>query len=410
MAPVYVMDPPEGEVRTLLHPPSSAGGVLPAGVATTVIACVAVCLRLFTRKYVVKGVLGLDDYMCLCALGFSIIFLALTTQVIKLGAGHHMWDILFDVFSPHFWQMSIGATLIFAVSIAFSKLSVLFFYIRISPDRVIRRAVHTLIAVVAVYTVVYILLMIFRCRPISSGWDMTVEGECINNIVPMLTLSIANIVIDLFILTLPIRIVIPLQIPLRQKVSLALLFATGCFVCVASIKRTIIMSPLLKSNDYTWKVSEQIIWTFIEVNAGVICASVPALKPFCMRYIPFLISSRLRQGSDKPASKRQSHSAEKKRRSRGIYSNSYELPSRDEVSESTLQDDEARLWSMNNLDKSELKAKQTIQEMDSFDTVADIITLPPKPEPAVVGFTTRRTENVGGIQITKETNISYGPA
>ncbi|KAH8738245.1 hypothetical protein BGZ61DRAFT_526235 [Ilyonectria robusta] len=408
MAPVYVMEPPEGEVRTAVQPPSSAGGVLPAGVATTVLACIAVCLRLFTRKYVVKGVLGLDDYMCLCALGFSIIFLGLTSHLSSLGAGHHMWDILLSDFSPHFWQTSISATLIFAVSIAFSKLSVLFFFLRISPDRVIRRAVHTLISLICVYTLVYIFLMIFRCRPVSSGWDLTVEGQCIDSLVPMLTLSIANIVIDLFVLLLPIRIVIPLQIPLRQKISLALLFATGGFVCVASIKRTVIMSPLLRSDDYSWDVSQQIIWTYIEVNAGVICASVPALKPFCMRYIPIIISARLRGASqDKSSSKKQSNGADKKRRSRNIYS--YEMPSRDEVSETTLQDDEARLWSLRGA-KNNGKPREIIQEMESFDTLADNVTLPPKPEPAVVGFGTKRTENVNGIQITKETYISYGPA
>ncbi|KPM35334.1 hypothetical protein AK830_g11230 [Neonectria ditissima] len=366
MAPVYVMEPPVGEVRSYHDLPTSAGGVLPAGVATTVIAFVAVCLRLFTRKYVVKGVFGVDDYMC----------------------------------------TTIGGTLIFAVSIAFSKLSVLAFYLRISPDRVIRRAVHSLIALVCVYTLAYILLMIFRCQPISSGWDLTVKGKCVNSIVPMMTLSISNIVIDLFILVLPIRIVIPLQIPLRQKVSLALLFATGGFVCVASIKRTVIMSPLLSSNDYTWDVSPQIIWTYIEVNAGVICASVPALKPFCMRYIPFIVSSRLRPSQEKSSSKRQPHGTEKKRRSRNIYSQSYEMPSRDEISESTLQDDEARLWSMQVGDK----VKDAGPEMESFDTLAEAIELPPKPSPAVVGFTTKRTEIVGGIQITKETKISYGPA
>ncbi|KAH6898181.1 hypothetical protein B0T10DRAFT_453523 [Thelonectria olida] len=412
MAPLYVMEPPQGQVRTTVDPPSSAQGVLASGVATTTLAIIAMCLRLFTRKYVVKGVLGIDDYMCICAVAFSVIFLGLQLHMLNLGAGHHMWDNLMSEFSPHFWQTSISSILIFAISIAFSKLSVLGFYLRISPDRVIRRAVYTLIGIVCVYTLLYLFLMIFRCRPIASSWDLTVQGECIDSLVPMLTLSIANIVIDALILVLPIRIVIPLQIPLRQKISLALLFATGGFVCVASIKRTLIVSPLLKSNDYSWKVPQQMIWSFIEINAGVICASVPALKPFCMRYIPFIISSRLRNSGDKGsgASKRQSHSAEKKRRTRNPYSNSYEMPSRDEVSESTLQDDEARLWSMKGTDKVELKSVDAVQEMETFDTVAENIELPPKPDPSVVGFTTRREKTVGGIHIVSETKITYGPA
>ncbi|KAI5465423.1 hypothetical protein BGZ63DRAFT_399893 [Mariannaea sp. PMI_226] len=412
MAPVYVMEPPEGAVRTTVHPPTSSKGVLAAGVATTTLACVAVCLRLFTRKYVVKGVLGIDDYMCMCALGFSIIFLGLILHMLHLGAGHHMWDLLLSEFSPRFWQTSVSSILIFAISIAFSKLSVLGFYLRISPDRMIRRSVHTLIGIVCIYTFIYIFLMVFRCRPIRAAWDITVEGECIDNLVPMLTLSIANIIIDALILVLPIRIVIPLQIPLRQKVSLAILFATGGFVCVASIKRTIIMSPLLQSNDYSWKVPQQMIWSFIEINSGVICASVPALKPFCMRYVPILISSaRFRNNQERNSSKSHSHGVEKKRQSHHPYSNeSFEMPSRDEVSECTLQDDEARLWSMKHNHKSELKSVDAVQEMESFDTVAENIELPSKPDPSVVGFTTRREKTVGGIHIVRETKITYGPA
>ena len=57
----YVMDPPEGQVRSLTNLPSSAGEVVPAGVATTIIALIAVSLRIFTRKFVVKSVLGADD-------------------------------------------------------------------------------------------------------------------------------------------------------------------------------------------------------------------------------------------------------------------------------------------------------------------------------------------------------------
>lgn len=61
------MDPPEGQVRTEVNAPYSGGAVIPAGTVTTVIAFVGVCLRLFTRKYVVKGDLGVDD--CLFYLG-----------------------------------------------------------------------------------------------------------------------------------------------------------------------------------------------------------------------------------------------------------------------------------------------------------------------------------------------------
>jgi hypothetical protein len=69
--------------------------------------------------------------------------------------------------------------------------------------------------------------MVFRCEPVEFSWDLTLDGKCIDNLIPMMTLSIANIMLDVVVLLLPVRVVLPLQIPTRQKISLVLLFATG---------------------------------------------------------------------------------------------------------------------------------------------------------------------------------------
>ncbi|KAF4472573.1 integral membrane PTH11 [Fusarium albosuccineum] len=407
----YVTEPPEGRVRTTVNPPTSAHEVISAGIATTVIALIAVCLRLFTRKYVVKGVLGADDYLCITGLVFSFIFLGVTLTLLNLGAGNHIWDIPMEEYSPKFWQTTVASTLVYGVCIGLAKLSVLAFYLRISPDRLIRRAVHTLLGLVCIYTLLFCLLTVFRCRPVAAGWDLSIEGEeCLDKIIPMLTLAIANILIDVCVLCLPIRIVLPLQIPLPQKISLGLLFATGGFVCVASIKRTVITYPLQHSTDYPWEVPRQLIWSFIEINAGFICASVPALKPFCMRYIPFLIHSRLRS-QEKPSKSRFSISQDKRRQSRNPYSGSYELPSREEFGGAgNPQDDEARLWTVAGDKNAALDSVDTKQDTDSLESLADKAPAPPAvPEPALVGFTTKRSANIGGIQVTKETVITYGP-
>lgn len=60
--PSYLIpEPPPGEVRTLVNPPSSGGGVIPAAVATTVMALIVVCLRMYTRLALGRGLLGVDD-------------------------------------------------------------------------------------------------------------------------------------------------------------------------------------------------------------------------------------------------------------------------------------------------------------------------------------------------------------
>lgn len=87
--------------------------------------------------------------------------------------------------------------------------------------------VYAIIGVVISYTIAYEFLSIFQCTPVALFWDLTLEGTCLGRMVPMMTLSVANAVIDIVILLIPVRVVLPLKIPRRQKVSLVLLFATG---------------------------------------------------------------------------------------------------------------------------------------------------------------------------------------
>ncbi|KAF5718549.1 integral membrane protein PTH11 [Fusarium mundagurra] len=399
----FLMEPPEGQTRTLVNPPSSGSGVIPCGVTTTIIASIIVMLRVFTRRYVVKSVLGADD----SGLCFSFIFLGISLTLLNLGAGNHMWDIPVAEYVPKFWQTSIGATLTYAASISLAKLSVLSFYLRISPDRFVRRAVHVLMALVCSYTFVYVCLAVFRCHPVSAGWDLTIEGKCIGLDTLVIFLAICSVVVDTFVLLLPIRIVQPLQIPTRQKISLAVLFATGGVIIVVTIRRATITLPILEAPDYTWALPRQIVLSFIEVNTSLVCVSVPALKPFFVRYIPFLIHPRF-NSQEKNSKKSNSHSQEK-RKSHNLDNDSYEMPHRRDLSGENPQEDETRLCPTVTEHNAALESDGAM-DTESVNSSAD--QAPPvaaKPKPALASFSTKRSQSVNGIQITRETVITYGP-
>ncbi|KJZ76498.1 hypothetical protein HIM_04227 [Hirsutella minnesotensis 3608] len=416
-APVYLMEPPPGQVRTLVNPPSSGGSVVPAGIATTLIACVCVALRLFTRVHVVSGNLGSDDFLVLCALAFSIAFFFVGRHLYTVGAGHHMWDVLYSDYSPRFLQTTVGATLTYAISISFSKLSILSFYLRVSPDLFFRRAVYGLIGLVCAYTVSYILVIVFRCQPVAKSWDLAVEGKCIEYLLPMMVLSIANILIDLIILVLPVKVIVPLQIPTRQKVSLVLLFATGGFVCCAAIKRTIIMPPLMRSPDYSWDLTAQFIWSFVEVNAGIVCASLAALKPLFMRYIPVLIVSKLRSSQNRAGTPGSPKVSDNYASSQGT--ECHEMPSRGGCSPQpgfrgarpvTPTDEEAQLWSRK---QQPIKVSTSVRNKHDDDSIDSLSDLYPGARPLTYavtsgGYDAPEPRSPDGVQITKETHITYG--
>lgn len=83
------------------------------------------------------------------------------------------------------------------------------------------------LTIASLYTTIYILMSIFLCQPVSAQWDLSVQGQCVDKVSLMMMLSIANILIDVAILLLLIRVVVPLQMPKMQKASLLVLFATG---------------------------------------------------------------------------------------------------------------------------------------------------------------------------------------
>jgi hypothetical protein len=120
-------------------------------------------------------------------------------------------------------------TISYATSLAFTKISILLFYKRLSPAKWFHTLIWTLVGIVVIYVVVYDLLSIFGCKPIAASWDLRLApaAKCVDLLTKYMALSVLNIIIDIFTLILPIPVVVPLQMSWRQKISIILVFATG---------------------------------------------------------------------------------------------------------------------------------------------------------------------------------------
>lgn len=123
--------------------------------------------------------------------------------------------------------MSVGYTL----STNLAKVSLLFLYLRICPDRKFHIMTKIMAAVFLLYAFIYVLICVLGCRPVAAAWDLAImssrQFQCVDRAKFFLAASIANVGMDVLILLLPIPIIMPLQMPWRQKISLLLLFATG---------------------------------------------------------------------------------------------------------------------------------------------------------------------------------------
>jgi hypothetical protein len=117
------------------------------------------------------------------------------------------------------------------VALAFAKVSICCFYLRILPHQAIRIVVYCTMVFVAAYSFAGLLVIIFPCNPIAAAWDPVLaaspDTKCINRPADYFAQAGLNIVTDLFILILPMYNIWNLQLPIRQKITVSSIFAIG---------------------------------------------------------------------------------------------------------------------------------------------------------------------------------------
>jgi hypothetical protein len=136
--------------------------------------------------------------------------------------------------------------------------------------------------------------------PISAWWTLSfVPQNCINEKIHLLIQGILNIIADFFAVLIPIPVVLKLNLPIRQRIIVAMLFGAGFVVCFAGVVRTIYMYLVTENYyDVTWDAYPVWLSTAVELYIGIVCTSIPPTKPFFVRYLPkFLTTTHHHGGS-----------------------------------------------------------------------------------------------------------------
>jgi hypothetical protein len=75
--------------------------------------------------------------------------------------------------------------------------------------------------------IVYILLPAFECLPVRSAWDRSVPGKCLNLSAVIYSGASTSIILDFVIIALPIPELKTLNLTLKKKITLGLMFSVG---------------------------------------------------------------------------------------------------------------------------------------------------------------------------------------
>jgi hypothetical protein len=144
----------------------------------------------------------------------------------KYGMGRHISE------QPPSWRepytkADVTAALSYSASAMFVKLSLLAFYLRLSPNRSFRVLTYIIIFISASFGISSILAAGLQCIPISMLWDATQPGHCINIDTFYFANAGIHILTEILIYVLPLPTLWKLHLPLRQKLGLCGLVGLG---------------------------------------------------------------------------------------------------------------------------------------------------------------------------------------
>ena len=147
----------------------------------------------------------------------------------KHGAGRHRADILPAEFAIglHYNFMTQCLT---PPCIAFVKISIGLFLIRLSATALYRRICIGFIVIMGIYSFASMFTIIFQCMPISFSWDPSGDGKCMPSTVLLglaYSFSIVTVISDFFLVLLPVAMLWDVKIPRRQRWAVCGILGVG---------------------------------------------------------------------------------------------------------------------------------------------------------------------------------------
>lgn len=103
------------------------------------------------------------------------------------------------------------------------------------------------------------------------------------------------------ILTLPIKTLIKINRPMREKIALLCLFLVGTFATITSIVRLHTIYTYTLAEDPFRNSILVNLWSVIEINMGIVCANAPALKALFSSKVRRAAASRNKSSSSRTA-------------------------------------------------------------------------------------------------------------
>ncbi|TRX93716.1 hypothetical protein FHL15_005392 [Xylaria flabelliformis] len=274
--------PPPGVTPNFVNPPTQAP-MLNTGIYVMLpLMLLFFSARIYTRTYITRA-LGTDDYLCIIATAATLAYAGVLVGMLNLKPftplGRHQWDIPVAALSNEYLKLVILALVTFPIAAMLVKVTILALYRRLfRPSKWAHRLIWIGIILVLVFYITTIIILLAFCLP-SRGvpWIVRVQSGASPTVQVNIALSqgVFGLVIDLYILAIPIWQVSRLSLPPQRKAGILLIFLTG-LLAVASSAGGLATRAQVTLEDPNFLTSPY-LFGLLEVSIALICSCMPII-------------------------------------------------------------------------------------------------------------------------------------
>ncbi|KAE8154574.1 hypothetical protein BDV25DRAFT_126442 [Aspergillus avenaceus] len=149
---------------------------------------------------------------------------------------------------------------------------------------------YCMIGFAVIQTIAFILSSALHCPPWKWANYPVYLLSCSKDIEIFFFASGAlNILTDVLTYVMPIPVILNLQMPSKQKTYIIIILGLGMIACISSVVRLVYGAKLMSFPPDAVAIAGTFNWTSIEMNLGILAASIPSFKAIASRLVPRLI-------------------------------------------------------------------------------------------------------------------------
>ena len=200
--------------------------------------------RLYLRWFSPRLKWGVDDALMIPGLMMAVAYPAIQTAMVTYGGGgQRIYDVTYHEYYIFHWLAAV-AQIEYFVCVGLIKMSIAVFNIRLigmATTRIWKIGNWTFFAILLAYIIIAFFLNVFQCTPAITSFDYVAIGhrgvspKCLGIAKMNTILRVINVTMDFCLLTVPIVIVLKLQMSWKKKLRIAGLFAFGALACIGSV-------------------------------------------------------------------------------------------------------------------------------------------------------------------------------